>query len=248
MRIHKLLLGIAFLLSIFVLGCAVHSTKLVVATDPTFPPMESVDKDGNLVGFDIDLIREIAKLGNFTIELKRDNFDNLLSALQAGTYDAAISSISITPEREKVVSFTEPYIQSSEVLIVSTNSGITNPKDLAGRVIATQSGSPVFLSALNKAQEAYGTKTKLFSEVPLAIEALLDGSISGFIYDQIYTKYTLFSVYPEKLKIIVPEIQRDPAGIAVKKGNEKVLSLIRNGLKKTVDSGEMKALMDKWLP
>src|SRR5512141_3051405 len=90
--------------------------KIVVATDATWPPMEMVDKDKKIVGFDIDFLNAVAKEAGFTVEFKNTAWDGIFAGVEAGQYDAIISSVTITDERQKKYDFSLPYIDAGQIL------------------------------------------------------------------------------------------------------------------------------------
>ncbi|WP_423782418.1 transporter substrate-binding domain-containing protein, partial [Fischerella thermalis] len=100
---------------------------LKVATEPAFPPFEFIGEGGQPQGFSYDLMRAIAKAANFNVNFQSIPFDGIIPALQAKTVDAAISSITITEERAKAVSFSRPYFKAGlAIAIRADNQDITN--------------------------------------------------------------------------------------------------------------------------
>lgn len=110
--LRSLLIGLGCLLPLALGWGRVNSqsSTLTVGTEPAFPPFEFQASGGGLQGFDIDLMSAIGQAAGFQVKYQSLPFDGLIPALQAGTVDAAISSITITEERDRVVSFSRPYI------------------------------------------------------------------------------------------------------------------------------------------
>jgi polar amino acid transport system substrate-binding protein len=101
------LIGLA-LFSLILPGCAQETTKVTIATDATWPPFEYVNEDTKeIVGFDIDLIKAIAEKEDIEIEILNVAWDPLLAGVATCQYDAAISSVSITPERAEEMLFSD---------------------------------------------------------------------------------------------------------------------------------------------
>ncbi|MEG0808513.1 MAG: transporter substrate-binding domain-containing protein, partial [Alistipes sp.] len=114
--------------------------KLYVGTDATeFPPFEYIE-NGEIKGFDIDLIKEIGKLLNKEVILKNIQFDGLIPALQTGKLDIIIAGMTITPEREKNINFSEPYYTSKQLLITDENSSLNTLESLKGSKIGVVLG------------------------------------------------------------------------------------------------------------
>ena len=104
---------------LFVAGCKKQEPeKIVIATDATWPPMEMVDEAKEIVGFDIDLMNAAAKEGGFAVEFKNTAWDGIFAGLEAGEYDAVMSSVTITDERKKTMDFSDPYINAGQILVV----------------------------------------------------------------------------------------------------------------------------------
>jgi len=105
---------------------------LRVATDATYPPFETLDDNKNIVGYDVDLINEICKLANCTVDLKSTAWDGIFPALQKGDFDAVISGVTITEERDKTMDFTTGYITVGQVVLVRADEErIAGAGDLA---------------------------------------------------------------------------------------------------------------------
>ena len=144
-------------MSIFLTGCGgsnsaskpaedkkVAAEKILrVGTEPSFAPFE-FQKEGSseFTGFDMDLIRALGKEMGYKVEIVNMGFDALIPALASGTIDAAISGMSITEERRKAVSFSNPYYKSGLIVMVpKDNTTIKDYADLVGKTIAVQIGT-----------------------------------------------------------------------------------------------------------
>ena len=223
--------------------------KIVVATDASAPPFEALNGSGQIEGFEIDLLNAAAKAGNFTIEFKNVGWDNIFSGLQAGSFDAIISALTITDERKKTMDFSIPYIKSGEVLIVKSDAKeILSLSDLSGKVVTTQSNT-VCEAFLNKIKETNKITAKFSYELDPGIMDTLNGKSAAFLYDYVYAKYFILQMpsYKGRIKFAGPLLNEEFYGVAVKKGNAKVLNLLNEGLKKIIDSGQNKSIEQRWL-
>lgn len=221
-------------------------TKIVVASDCTWPPMEMVNEDNEIVGFDIDLIKAVAEKGGFEVDIQNTAWDGIFAGLAAGRYDAIISSVTITEERKKKMDFSIPYINAGQVLIVSADDNSTvSLEDLSGEKVGAQIGTTGAIEIKNRSDLVL----KTYDELGLAIEDLAQGRLSGVVADTpIAANYALQNPnYKGKLKIVGEPFTKEQYGIAVKKGNEKVLKLINKGLEKVLEEGTDKELVNKWL-
>ena len=220
---------------------------IVVATDATWPPMEYVDENTKeIVGFDIDLMKEIAKAAGFTVEFKNTAWDGIFSGLAAGKYDAVISSVTITEERKKEMDFSKPYINAGQVLIVPKSvEGVTTLSDLKGKTVGAQIGT----TGAFEVQKVKGVNLKEYDEIGLAFEDLINGRIQGVVADTpVAANFALQNKeYKGKLKIVGEPFTEEYYGIAVKKGNKKVLDLINKGLDKVLGTENYNKIKKKWL-
>jgi len=217
-----------------------------VATDATWPPMEFVNTDKELVGFDVDLINAAAKAGGFKVTLQNTAWDGIFAGLANGDYDAVISSVTITDERKQTMDFSMPYLNAGQVLVVRTDeSGVATLADLKGKSAGAQIGT----TGAMEIQKVSGVALKTYDEIGLAVEDLANGRIAGVVVDNpTAANYVLQNDnYKSRLKIVGKPFTEEYYGIAVKKGNTKVLDLINAGLKKVLSTSLPRELESKWL-
>lgn len=225
-------------------GCgAVGAKKVIVATDATWAPFEFVDeKTKAIVGFDIDLMNAIAKEAGFQVEYKNVPFDPLLAGMASGQYDAAISSITITEERKKNMLFSDPYFAAGQLVVVqSSNTTIKSQADLKGKKVGAQVGTTGAEEAQN-----LGAVLKTYDDIGSAYLDLVNGQIEAVVADNpLAIGYV--RKYEGKLKAVGQPFTNEQYGIAVKKGNEKLLADINRGLKAVQDKGLIKEYEQKWM-
>lgn len=113
------------------------------ATEAAYPPFRYVDENRNLVGFEVDLLKEIGRRTGATIEFRDMPFDRLLDAVAGKQVDMAIGAITVTKEREKLVAFSDSYYRLSgySLLVKKGNPPVRNEEELAGKVVAAKRGS-----------------------------------------------------------------------------------------------------------
>jgi len=117
--------------------------KLVAGTSADYPPFESVDENGNMVGFDIDLINEIGKRMGVEVEIQDMPFDSLIAGVQEGKIDLSIAAFNYTEERDKTVDFTDAYYYAEDGFLVAEDFAgeITAPEDAAQYKVGVQTGA-----------------------------------------------------------------------------------------------------------
>jgi polar amino acid transport system substrate-binding protein len=209
--------------------------------------MEFVDASSKkIVGFDIDLMAEIAKAGGFTYTFKNTAWDGIFAGLSSGKYDAVMSSVTITEERKKEMDFSKPYINAGQILVVpNATKGVKVLADLKGKTVGAQIGT----TGSFEVEKVEGLKLKAYDEIGLAFEDLMNGRIDGVVADTpVAADFALQNEsYKGKLKIVGDSFTDEYYGIAVKKGNTKVLEAINRGIDKVVGSAAYSKVEDKWL-
>ncbi|MFW6313773.1 MAG: basic amino acid ABC transporter substrate-binding protein [Spirochaetota bacterium] len=220
--------------------------RIVVATDAAWPPMEFVNTDKEIVGYDIDLMNAIAEAAGFEVEFRNTAWDGIFAGLAAGEYDAVISSVTITEDRQKTMDFSDPYINAGQVLIVQQSSNnVDELSDLVGERVGAQIGT----TGAFEVDKVDGVTLTTYDELGLAIEDLANGRIAGVVADTpIAADYVLQNEqYSTTLKIVGEPFTEEFYGIAVQKGNDELLALINAGLAEVTASGTPEELADKWL-
>ncbi len=234
------------------IGCSDEATvesgakKIVVGTEPTFPPFESKDEAGNFVGFDIDMVKAIAAKQGFEVEFKDLPFDSLIPALQSGQIDLIASGLSITDERRKAVDYSDPYIDAGlSIAVRKNNDTIKSSADLKGKSAAVQQGA----TGAKKAEELQKAGTlkevRQFPTVPLAMMELAKGSVDVVINDRPVSE-AFVAAQPGQIKLLDEVIDADSYGIAVRKGNTELLAKINAGLSTIKADGTLTGIKDKY--
>lgn len=241
-----MLVAIAAFATLGLFSCAEKPAVITVATDATWPPMEYVDENKNIVGFDIDLVNEIAKAEGFEVEIKNTAWDGIFAGLATGNYQVIASSVTITEERKATMDFSDPYVNAGQVLVVRKDTtGITTLADMVGKKVGAQIGTTGAIE-IGKVQ---GVELKTYDEIGLAFEDLVNGNIDGVVADSpIAANFALQNpTYKEKLMIAGEPFTDEWLGFAFKKGDTKTQKLFNDGLAKVKSSGKLEELQKKWL-
>jgi polar amino acid transport system substrate-binding protein len=220
---------------------------LIAAMEPTFPPFDTTDKNGDLDGFDVDLLNAIAKDQDLVIKWKNMEFDGLIPALDSGNADIVASGVTITKARAKKVDFSDSYYDSGLALAVAKdNSKINSLDDLTTDMIV---GAQIGTSGAKKAEELKKEgkikDVKTYNGLDVTFNDLANGTVDAVINDLPVTK-NYIEKQPDKIKIVGDTINAESYGIAVKKGNDKLLEKINDGLKNMKDNGTYDKLYKKW--
>lgn len=226
-----LLIMMLFMLS----GCGRSENEIVMATEAGFAPYEYYE-NGEIVGVDIDIAREIAKELGKELIIKDIAFDSIIMEVKTGKSDFAAAGISYTPERARAVVFSEDYAVSKQVVVVKENSSISSIGQIGNKKIAVQLGSV----ADTYVTETYKDATIVRQKKYLAtIQDLEDGKVDLVVMDELPAKEIL--IKKSGLKILDGSLVEDSYGIVVRKGNDDLLEVVNRVIKRMQEDGSLKA-------
>ncbi len=219
---------------------------LRVATDATYPPFEMLDKDKNIVGYDVDLIHEVCRRVNCKPEIRSVAWEGILPGVQQGDYDVAISGITITEEREKQVDFTEPYITVGQVVLVRADeTRIQGAQDLTDKVVAVQLGTTNDELASKLQKDGRIREVKRYRTFDLAVAALLNRDVDAVIIDSV-AGLGFMAQHPGKLKTVGEKLTEEQLGIVVREGNAELRDAFNAALRALREDGTLDRLYRKW--
>jgi polar amino acid transport system substrate-binding protein len=242
------LISVLVLLSLALSACApaggAGGTTIRVATEAAYPPFEVVDEETKeLVGFDIELMDAIAEKAGFTVEYENTPFDSVLSGISTCQFDAAISAITITADRAKEMSFSNPYINAGQIISVElSNTDITGPADLTGKTIGVQLST----TGQIEAEKIEGATIKPYDTVDLAFLDLANGQVDAVIVDY-PTTLNYIAQFKDQIKTTGEVFTDESYGIAVCKNKPDLLAQINDALAELEQEGFLTQLEEKWL-
>ncbi|MCE5286491.1 MAG: basic amino acid ABC transporter substrate-binding protein [Pelosinus sp.] len=244
-----LLLG-AFVLAVGLTGCGGQKSDsakgkvLKVGSDTAFAPFEFQDeKSKEYVGFDMDLIRAIAKQMGMEVNVQSMNFDGLIPALEGGNIDLTISAMTINDERAKKVNFSKPYYKSGLAIVVKAdNNAIKGFQDLSGKRIAVQIGT----SGADEAKKISNVQIREFNTAPEAFMELKAGGVDAVINDKPVNDYYIKQAGGKDAKQVGEPLTAEDYGIAVAKKNTELAGKIDKALEELKSNGEYDKIYEKW--
>ncbi|RIX99542.1 basic amino acid ABC transporter substrate-binding protein [Aureimonas flava] len=178
-RIH-----LAALAAVIAAASPAAAKSLTVGANVGNVPWEFQNEKSEIVGFEVDLVREAAKrMGYDDVQFENIPFNGLFSAVQSGRIDAAVSSITITKKRLESVSFAQPYYDSDQSLSVLKTSGIEGLSGLKGKVVGVDTGSTGDIYASEHQGELGLSEIRRFEGLAPAMLDLAAGRIDGYISD-----------------------------------------------------------------
>jgi len=222
---------------------------LTVGSDIAYPPFEFTDeKTGEYTGFDIDLMKEIAKRMGLEAKFVNTAWDGIIPGLLAHKYDVICSAMTITEERAKQVDFSDPYFEARQVIITRADvTEINDVDDLNGKVVAVQQGTTGdFAAERLKDEKGIQLEIKRFEGTPEALMAVQKGDADAAIIDN-FVAYIAAKENPGIYRVIESdEFAPEYYGIAVSKDNSALLEKINEVLKEIKEDGTYDEIYNKW--
>ncbi len=235
-------LGAGLALSVAV--STVSAETLRVVTDPSFVPFEMMDPEtGEMIGFDMEIIAEVAERAGFDYDLNTMDFNGIIPALQTGNVDIAIAGITITEEREQIVDFSDPYYDSGLRILVREGSDMEELSDLEGKKVGTKIGSTSYDYLMKNLDENDGvTPYPGSSDMYMA---LMSRAIDAVFYDAPNVGYFARTKGEGQVVTIGPLYEGQQYGIALVNGSEWV-DEVNEALASMKEDGTYKTIYEKW--
>jgi len=232
-------------LALTVAAGTVSAETLRVATDPSFVPFEMLDQEtGEMIGFDMEIIAEVAQRAGFDYKLNTMDFNGIIPALQTGNVDIAIAGITITEEREKIVDFSDPYYDSGlRILVRQDNNDVSEIADLEGLKIGSKIGSTSY-DFLKKNLDENDGVTPYPGSADMYM-ALMSGAVDAVFYDAPNVGYFARTKGEGKVKTIGKMYEGQQYGIALKNGSEWV-DEVNEAIASMKEDGTYKNIYEKW--
>ena len=237
-KFFKLLLIGSMVLSVS--ATALAKDKIYVGTNAEFPPFEYLE-NGEITGFDMDLVHEIGKLVDADIKIVDMGFDGLLPALQMKKVDLVIAGMTANEERMKTVSFTQPYYTASQVIIVKDgNDSIKSFADLKGKKVGVMLG----FTGDMVVSEIDGVKIERFNAAYAGIMALQAGKVEAIVLDSEPAKN--YVAQNKGLVLADADAEQEEYAIAVRKNDKALLEKVEKALSEIKANGTYDKLIQKY--
>ena len=215
------------------------------------PPFEFMTEAGP-TGFDVALMQQVAARLGRTWHLVRytgADFNGIFAGLDDGTYDCIASGTTITPDREKVADFCQPYVLSGQSLVVDPgrHPQVRGIGDLKGLVIGVQQGntSQPVAARLVAEQRAGRVRVYAYNQIEQALDDLSTGSCDAFMKLAPVTRF--FVRDRPKLRVVETGITQERLGICVRKGDTALREAINQAQAELTRQGTLPALVKQWL-
>ncbi|MDR0454281.1 MAG: amino acid ABC transporter substrate-binding protein [Deferribacteraceae bacterium] len=220
--------------------------KFIMGFDDSFPPM-GFKENGEYVGFDIDLAREVTKRLGVELVLQPIIWDVKEQELNTGKIDCIWNGFTMTPEREAALTFTKPYMNNKQVVIVPAASPVQTLSDLNGKKLALQRDSSAF-EALNKFPEVKNSLKELlqFEDNLMAMTDLDTGNCDAVLMDIIVANFNYIAKNPDKYRILDESMADERFGVGFRKSDVTLKDKVEAALVEMANDGSMSEISDKW--
>lgn len=252
---NVIIYGIIAVMALSIAGCnnksqdAMDKETLIIGFDDTFVPMGFKDNNGEIVGFDIDLAKEVSKRIGKQVTFQPIDWSMKESELNSGKIDLIWNGYSITKERKEKVNFTNPYLDNRQVIITLVNSKINSKVDLKGMNVGAQNQSSA-VDAINKEEELLKTfkdgKVYTFETNNEALMDLEAKRIDAVVADEILARYYINKKGEGKFKILNDDFGDESYGVGIRKGNEELLEKLNEAFEDIKKDGTAKKVSEKW--
>jgi polar amino acid transport system substrate-binding protein len=253
MKIRKtIFLVVVLILGVFLTGnvtviAAGEQQTVVIGTNAEYPPFEYLDSEGNLTGFDYELMEAIAAAENFKLEWRDMPFDSLIGAMEAGNIEMIAATIAPTKEREKSVDFSDVYYTYSQSIITRNGETIKGFAGLSGKRVAVLEGSQSDFIVSGENTD-YGVVEKAepvrFKNAASTVMELKNGGVDAVLIDTFMAE--IYCTQNEGISFeVIPGTDEDTV-FCIEKGNHNLQDQINRGLAKVRVDGVYDKLYTKY--
>lgn len=214
---------------------------LTMATNAEFPPYEYYEGD-EIVGIDAEFAAAIAEKLGMELEIEDMAFNSILSAVSSGKADLGVAGMTVDPDREKMVDFSDSYYTGRQVIIVKEDSDITGPEGLSGKKIGVQEGTT---GDLYTTDEFGDDAIERYNKGMEAVQALSQGKIDAVVIDD--QPAQAFVEQVEGLKILDTEYAEEDYAIAIKKGNTELQEKVNKAIEELKEDGTFDEIVAKYI-
>lgn len=231
-------------------GTGVEDGVFTVGFDAEYPPYGYMDENGEYTGFDLELAQAVCDLEGWELEKKPINWDSKDMELNSGSIDCIWNGFTMNG-REDDYTFSVPYVDNSQVIVVAEGSGIETLSDLAGKVVGVQAASAAL--ELLQSEEEGGQKALAdtfgslneFADYNTAFTELQAGALDALAIDIGVAKYQLNS-RGEGFKMLDETLNTEQYAIGFKLGNQELCDIVNADLKKLAADGTVNTLAEKY--
>lgn len=225
-------------------GALLQEGTIIAGTSPDYPPFETLDSNGELIGFDIDMMNGLINYINeqqgteLVVQFKQMDFNNIIGALQANQIDIGLSGFTYNPERD--CAFSTPYLNSKQVIITREDTGIATAADLAGKKV----GAGMATTGAEAVSEIEGAELTQPGDYTVMFQALVAGQLDAVVCDEAVGNNYVASM--DGLVKCEEALVDESMSIITNPENTLVMEAINKAIEEYVTTDEYQALLEKW--
>ena len=225
----------------------VEEGKLIMSTNAAFPPYETTDDTGAVIGIDPEIAALIAEKLGLELVIDDVDFDSALLAVQQGKADMVMAGVTVNEDRLAVMDFTTSYATGVQVVIVPEDSDITDMDGLEGKLIGCQRGTTGYIYASDTPENGgYGEDAVIpYDNGITAVQALQNGQVDAVIIDNGPAQE--FVAANPGLKILDTPWVEEEYAIGLTKGNDALNTAINNALNELIEDGTVQSIIDSYI-
>ncbi|MBU1003493.1 MAG: ABC transporter substrate-binding protein [Proteobacteria bacterium] len=207
-----------------------------------YPPFNFYNSENQLVGFDVDVAREVAKRLGVELKPVTTEWSGIIEGLRSGVYDGILGSMAVTEERLKVVNFSTPYYYSGAQVMVKAGSALASPEELKGKIIGVVTGT----TFADDASQLGAGDIKLYKDDTQTLMELNSGVVDGVITDRV-VGVNAMNAGKYDIAMLGSPLRNEDIAVAFKKGDEPLLEKVNAVLAVMHEDGTLSRLSQKWL-
>jgi polar amino acid transport system substrate-binding protein len=218
----------------------------VVGTDAAYAPFESQNDKGEIVGFDIDVVKAVAQKAGIEVKFVNTPWEGIFNNLNQGDRDFLVSAVTITAERKQTMDFSNPYFDAQQLIAVKKDSKIAKFDDLKKLKVGVQNGTTGD-EVITKLQGKDSANIKRFESTPLALKELEGGGVDAVVADNGVIVHYVNNNSGSNFKTISDaSFAAEQYGLPVKKGNTELLEKLNKGLADIKSDGTYQQIYTKY--
>jgi polar amino acid transport system substrate-binding protein len=217
----------------------------VVGLDDTFAPMGFRNDDDELVGFDIDLAREVALRLGLEVRFQPIDWDAKILELDAGNIDVIWNGLTITPARMEEIAFSNPYLANRQIVIVRAESGIDTLEDLSGAKVGVQVASAAEEAVLASASASGFDELLRYDDYATARLELDAGLIDAIVIDEVMGRYMIAAVTND-YRVLTEDFGSEEYGIGFRKSDVTFVTKVNEALEALAADGTAASIAVRW--
>ena len=217
--------------------------------DASFPPYGYQDDNGDYVGFDLDLAQEVCTRRGWTLKLQPIDWDSKDMELNSGAIDCIWNGFTLSDDRKDSYTWSDPYVDNSQVVVVKADAGISKLDDLAGKTVAVQADSSALEALQSDDHKDLTASFKELLQVPEYNTAFLDldsGAADAVALDVGVANYQIANRGSDKYKILDETLVSEVYAIGFKLGDETLRDEVQETLNEMKKDGKFEEIAEKW--